>query len=146
MKTENQSPARQGLAALQSINIMDLKVGHVIHHYGARFRVTDTKVVTPDPHYPHNHPEPIMVAQAEWIDGIVEPGYFGPDKGWVFQGNARVAHWVEAKRDTRQAVAEAMHQCRPFSLVKTKEVMIGAYKVYSQELFTTFLKVQGVEL
>lgn len=46
------------------------------------------------------------------------------------------------KRDTRQAVAEAMHQVRPFSLVKTREVMIGAYKVYSQALFATF---QGVK-
>ncbi|AWH15354.1 hypothetical protein [Aeromonas phage 14AhydR10PP] len=45
------------------------------------------------------------------------------------------------KRDTRQAVAEAMHQCRPFSLIATKEVMIGAYKVYGQSLFA---KLKGL--
>ncbi|AWH14554.1 hypothetical protein [Aeromonas phage 13AhydR10PP] len=39
------------------------------------------------------------------------------------------------KRDTRQAVAEAMHQCRPFSLIATKEVMVGAYNVYPQSLY-----------
>ncbi|MGL4504681.1 MAG: hypothetical protein ACRCUF_02995 [Aeromonas sobria] len=45
-------------------------------------------------------------------------------------------------RDTRKQVAEAMHQRRAFSLVATKEVMVGAYNVYGQSLFA---KMKGMQ-
>ncbi len=83
---------------MNTVNIMDLQVGNIVHSNGARFLITSTKIVTGHKtmHEPVNEVEQtVMVANGKWIDGAIIAGYFGPNKDWTFQGNYRVTHSIE---------------------------------------------------
>lgn len=79
----------------KSVIYPELKVGDVVHFYGARFEIKSTKIVPEtDPRYVHNGD--IMSAQGVWIDGAEVRGYFGRNKpNWHFQGNKNAVAAVE---------------------------------------------------
>ena len=85
----------------KQISIMNLEAGMIVHFYGARFEIVSAEVrthITGHDSYdnrPERREDRVMVAQAKWLDGHIESGYFGPNKDWTFQGNHYVSHVVE---------------------------------------------------
>lgn len=68
------------MVELKMVNILDLTVGNVVHCYGARFEITETRLV-------ESFNQVLMVAVGRWLDGETFDNYFGPDRDWIFQGN-----------------------------------------------------------
>lgn len=68
---------------VKKVNILGLDDGDVVFAHGAKFEVTSTEIY-----------DDLMVAHSKWLDGDIIPGYFGPDKGWTFQGNSRVELYI----------------------------------------------------
>lgn len=82
---------------LRTITVPELKVGMIAVAYGARFEIITADDVT------HLHSrgleigEVIFYAKAKWLDGRIEPCYFGPTKDWSFQGNKHARVQIEEK-------------------------------------------------
>lgn len=79
---------------LKTICRLDLKVGDIAHFYGARFEITETASIDPRSQTIHGQ---IMSANGKWLDGTIEPGYFGPDQDWTFQGNKYSSTVIEVE-------------------------------------------------
>lgn len=73
-------------ATLKTITLPELNVGDIVHAHGARFEVYCATMYKEHEAKYKEH-GPIMNAQARWLDGRTETGYFGPGKDWTFQGN-----------------------------------------------------------
>lgn len=69
--------------------------GMVVHAYGARFRINEVRNYALSNNPELQGPQNVAVNLADWIDGAIEPGYFGPNMVWNFQGNAHVSLSVE---------------------------------------------------
>lgn len=69
----------------KSVNIMDLKTGMIVHCHSARFEITSTRIYQDCGK--QGEKNKVMVANGKWLDGRIEPFYFGPEKDWKFQGN-----------------------------------------------------------
>ena len=72
-------------SSTKSVNIMDLNTGMIVHCHSARFEITSTRIYQ-DCGQP-GEKNRVMVANGKWLDGRIEPGYFGPGNDWEFQGN-----------------------------------------------------------
>ena len=72
------------------INQMDVKVGDIVHFYGARFEIISRRDGSDK-----ELNKPYCSAIGKWLDGQVVRGYFGPEKNWNFQGNNNVTLQVE---------------------------------------------------
>lgn len=78
------------------VRIKDIKAGDVLCEHGARFRALhDAK--ESQGHRPlcthiavAHGPADCAYVEAEWIDGAIISGYFGPGKKWRFQGSRDV--------------------------------------------------------
>jgi hypothetical protein len=82
--------------ATKQVNIMDLKVGDIVHFHGARFEITSRREVQEtSPEFVENGITSYVTCNGKWLSGNIERGYFGPTKDWNFQGNKRVSHAVE---------------------------------------------------
>ena len=68
----------------------ELKQNDIVIAHGAKFRLqTDAQIA----HHPLD--TPCYWCKGTWISGRIEPGYFGPDQDWTFQGTEAVIHQVE---------------------------------------------------
>lgn len=78
---------------LQQVLNTQVIVGDIIHAHGAVFKVKEVR------NYPGVGTDGKDVAAniAEWVSGRIEPGYFGPDKDWNFQGNDRATQLIEPR-------------------------------------------------
>jgi hypothetical protein len=79
---------------LKTICRLDLKVGDIAHFYGARFEITSTEMVADKWCDGHG---PVQRANGRWLDGHIQPCYFGPDKDWTFQGNKYSSDTIEVE-------------------------------------------------
>lgn len=70
-------------------------VGQIVHAYGARFAITEIHNYALSNNAQLQGPENVAVNIAVWLDGAIEPGYFGPGIDWNFQGNANARIFVE---------------------------------------------------
>lgn len=78
------------------VTYMQLAVGCIVHFHGARFEILSAKVRQErDARNIANGNAEFMSAKGKWLDGHIEPGYFGPTKEWHFQGNSRAKATVE---------------------------------------------------
>ncbi|WP_339332244.1 hypothetical protein [Aeromonas caviae] len=73
---------------MKAINILELQPGMVVNFYGAKFEIETTKIV-------RYENDDVMCALGRWLEGSIVPGYFGPNKGWNFQGNHHVTHYID---------------------------------------------------
>lgn len=81
------------MTVTKTVKCTELKVGDVVHFYGARFEIYETELhdaATCGSKYGD-----VMSARGKWLDGECVRGYFGPKKGWTFQGNEMATHVVE---------------------------------------------------
>lgn len=79
------------------VNILDLVPGNIVHHHGARFKISQTIVrEDKDVVILGFGLDKLMCANGVWIDGATETGYFGPGIDWNFQGNANKFVHIEA--------------------------------------------------
>lgn len=86
------------MKATKQVNILDLKVGDIAHAHGARFEIVSTTIYDEKAFGNTSGKEwisDVMSANAKWIDGRIETGYFGPNKDWSFQGNKLVTVTIE---------------------------------------------------
>ena len=82
---------------MKTVNIMNLKIGNIVHFHCARFEITSTKIVIAKGinEIKDAQRDTVMIAKGQWIDGKQVKGYFGRDTDWIFQGNSNVSHSVE---------------------------------------------------
>lgn len=78
--------------ATRHINQMDVKIGDIIHFYGAMFEIISRR-----DGFDKKLNKPYCSAIGKWISGKIIPGYFGPEKPWDFQGNDRVTLQIEVE-------------------------------------------------
>lgn len=83
---------------MKTVTYPELQAGNIVHFYGARFEITDTRTVPQDADHLAQFGDcgPTMCANGKWLDGHVQNGYFGPGKDWKFQGNKHATAWIEA--------------------------------------------------
>jgi len=89
-------------AKTQTVNIMDFKVGMIVHAHGARFEIISAEIkqeyagsIAGAQRIAEGNAE-YMSAHSKWLDGRDEGYYFGPKKPeWHFQGNKNVSYQVE---------------------------------------------------
>lgn len=82
---------------MKVVNQLDLKVGNIVHAYGARFEIVEINEFEQTSEYLIKAGRTkIVSAIGKWIDGQILPGYFGPEKNWNFQGNSGVSQFIEA--------------------------------------------------
>lgn len=96
------------------INQMDVKVGDIVHSYGARFEIisrTDHKETDPVV-LAYGGTETFCSAIGKWLDGEIIRGYFGPDMNWNFQGNKRVTLRIETDTEEDYEALAWMRQNR----------------------------------
>ena len=76
--------------------IHQFRAGDIVCYLGAKFRVLEDAKESQAHRPQRDHlmtahgPSDCAWAPSEWIEGTIEPGYFGPnDLDWTFQGNHR---------------------------------------------------------
>jgi hypothetical protein len=84
---------------VKRINQMEVKVGDVVHFYGARFEIISRKdyVETDKDLLALGAGPTYCSAIGKWLDGAIVRGYFGPTKNWNFQGNKNVTLQIEVE-------------------------------------------------
>lgn len=85
---------------LINVNIHDMQAGDRVFMGMALFQVIEAYTVPRDERdirEGYSDERGVAVRLANWECGWVEPGYYGPAKGWNFQGNHRVSHWIVAR-------------------------------------------------
>jgi hypothetical protein len=79
--------------------IHQFKQGDLVQSHGATFRVLENarESVWHRPQAGHLEtafgPSDTARAEAEWVSGVIIPGYFGPGQNWLFQGNFRAGQY-----------------------------------------------------
>ncbi|WP_041494491.1 hypothetical protein [Burkholderia sp. KJ006] len=84
------------MSTIKRINQLEIEVGNIVHAYGARFEIFEIHTYAErDENLIAMGRDKVVAAVGKWIDGRIEPGYFGPDKNFNFQGNAGVSLMIE---------------------------------------------------
>ena len=83
---------------MKTLNILNTQavVGMIVRAYGARFKIEEIRNYALSNDNALQGPQNVAVNLAIWLDGHIEPGYFGPETVWNFQGNANISLQVEA--------------------------------------------------
>ncbi|WP_310638988.1 hypothetical protein [Burkholderia gladioli] len=83
---------------LQTIKNIDVKIGDIVHAYGARFNIIKVyEYEERDPRLIALGLDKIVSGEGQWIDGETITGYFGPTKNFNFQGNANATLRIEVR-------------------------------------------------
>lgn len=83
--------------------VTSLRQGDIVAFYGARFEIVSTRASQSHIRGSEAYasiddfvgPCEVAVPIGRWLSGKIQPGYFGPDRDWIFQGNHYAEVFVE---------------------------------------------------